>query len=71
MKYVRTLFKKIVSFCSDLSFFESAAGTKNIRLNVVDSSLKDSSSGLGNSIDIFIGNTASTEYTSISKPLSG
>ena len=50
---------------------ETSTSSQNIRSNIVDSGLKDSSSSLGNSGDIFIGDSTSTEDSSVSKPLSG
>lgn len=50
---------------------EASTSTQNIRWDIIDSSLKLSSSSLGNSFHIIFWNSTSTENSSIGKPLSG
>ena len=69
--YAWALFKEIVSLSSDLLLLETSASSQNISGNVVDGGLEDSSGGLGNSGDIFTGDSAGTEDASVSEPLSG
>lgn len=52
-------------------FLEFATSSQNIRGHIVDGSLENCSSSLGNSVNIILRDSACTEYSSVSKPLSG
>jgi len=69
--YIGAIFEEIVSFCSDLSLLEPAAGSQHSGSDIVDGCLKERSCGFGNAVDIFVGDPACAEDASIGEPLCG
>lgn len=63
--------EQVVSFIAELDLFEDAASAEDIRGQPIDSGLHDSASGLSQSLDIFLGDSASTEKPSVSEVLGG
>ncbi len=71
INYVRTFFEEIVSIGTDLLLLEASTSSQHIRANVVNCSLKKSSSSFSHSLHIVIRYSSRTEDSSISEPLSG
>lgn len=60
----------VISFSSELDFFEFTAGSEDGGLESVDGGLDDSSGGLGHTLEVFVGHSSGAEHVSVGEVLS-
>jgi len=70
-RYVGAVFEEVVAFCSDLALLEPAAGAEDCGGDVVDGGLEERACGLGDAVDVLVGDPARAEDAAICEPLRG